>query len=1040
MLEEQNENETVKARKGPVQDPQELLKAVVESKPGGQMRAQQVEAVDAISESLTKKENLILEAPTGSGKALAVNTPILTGDGWKTMGEVTEADRIYGTDGNLINIIEAHEAYTPEELFILTLENDEQIVADGPHLWPVHYPVGTEQDLNEIVEQVKADLESATALPDTISASSLMYMLPYVPEEIQKHFKKNYEKDHQYASVSLLEEFYLFLRNTAGREILTTEELYERFLEAESKNANNENGGNRSVNVLSFTGTLQWGIEDLSSMKQAKIVRKLLKPKYDGRYDLQNISPTSKKDLLKALLIEAGETNPNGTGYYYLDIPSQTASEDLKQMISSLGYKTVTLSPSGRLLFQSEENLLEGTRNSDQWMKPYDTFYTNDFMKVESIVRIKNTEEVKVRCLTVDSPNHLFLVGKHFIPTHNTLSYLVPAVFHETKAVISTATKQLSEQIVNIDIPFVQEIVKEHSPAHQFSAALLKGRENYYCLAKEAEQKRFDDDAENSLFGVEEVSESAGSAKGKQIASESKKILDWSKKTKTGDRTEAPAVSDEVWRMFSSSSAECPGRGVCSFASQCFSEKAREKAKEADIVVTNHAVVANDLRAEEAVLLGDRDTYIFDELHELDHYLSDAWGVSLTAKTLKDTVRKFGTIKGVKDDTVEEYEKLGKKFNALADMFEPGLIETAPKIFDSYMSQLYKITNLIAERANQQATDKENNESKKKQGSQVFKQASEIANAALMLMNDNKEDIVRWVAETENKKTGETSRTFHATLLRVGPELQQSLAQRDANMVGTSATIRVAGSFEIPVHNLDLKNAGVPYKTKELSSPFNYKKQAMIYVPDPSKFPAPDWKTRDKHSEAVRNEALELITAMGGRALMLHTTTYEMNRMGEFLKAKLKNKYKVLVQGDAPNQQLIDEFKEDKTSVLVATMGMWHGLDVPGDALALVMMDKIPFTPMNDPLSKARQNWADNNGRSGFNDVYVAEANIMLAQGAGRLIRSVNDKGIIAIFDTRLRTKGYARNMTKSLPNAGYFMDKSTVTSSAERLGKTFTS
>lgn len=1036
MTQENPEIESKAERKGPVEDPQELLKAVVEAKAGGQMRTQQIEAVDFISESLSEKTNLVIEAPTGAGKALDVNTPILTDSGWKTMGSLTTEDRVYGTNGELINILDAHKEYLSETSYLITVENGEKIVADGPHLWPIYYNTGSPEELDQTVEQVRSDLEAAEALPTEMSASSLMYMLPYVPSNIQRHFKKKYIKDEVHNSTKLLEDFYLFLRNEAGLGILTTEQLYKRFSENfEAKKA--ESSSLESTNLISFTGTLQYGSETLNHLKLNKIVRKLIKSNYKANVDLLTFNPETKQNILKALLLEVGETNPNGTGYYYLDIPSPIASTQIKQMISSLGYKTVILTPSGRLLFQSQENLLRGTRDSSRWMKPYDSFYSNDYLQIESIEKLE--EERYVRCITVDSEDHLFLVGENFVPTHNTLSYLIPAVFHETKAVISTATKQLSEQIVNIDIPFVQDIVKEVSPAHQFTAALLKGRENYYCLSKENEQERFHNDSE-ALFQADEVSESSGSAKGKQIAAESRKILEWSKTTKTGDRSEAPAVSDEVWRMFSSNSAECPGRGVCSFASQCFSEKARERAKESDIIVTNHAVVANDLRAEEAVLLGDRDTYIFDEMHELDHYLTDAWGVTLTAKILKDNPRRFAAINDVKSETIEEYEKLGKKFNALSEMFEPGLIEDSPKVFDSYMSQLYKISNLIAEKANKQATNKDNNESKKKQGSQVFKQAKAIADSALMLMNDNKEEIVRWLSETEDKKTGEKTRTFHATLLRVGPELQQALSEREANMIATSATIRVAGSFEIPVHNLDLKNAGIPYVTKELSSPFNYRKQAMIYVPDHNEFPAPDWKTRDKHSEAVRNEALELIEAMGGRALMLHTTTFEMKRMGEFLKTKLKKKkIKVLVQGDAPNQQLIDEFKEDKTSVLVATMGMWHGLDVPGDALALVMMDKIPFTPFNDPLSKARQNWADNNGRSGFNDVYVAEANIMLAQGAGRLVRSVTDRGIIAIFDTRLRTKGYAKNMTKSLPDAGYFMNKEKVVESAKRLSKTFT-
>lgn len=619
-----------------------------------------------------------------------------------------------------------------------------------------------------------------------------------------------------------------------------------------------------------------------------------------------------------------------------------------------------------------------------------------------------------------------------------TLSYMIPLIKNGCKAVVSTATKSLSEQVILEDVPFLAKTIKEVAPAYEFKAALLKGRENYFCKAKEAEQSRFSEEADAlfSTFDMDNTKQdSPTSAKGKKIASESKKLLKWADTTRSGDRSEAPAVNDETWAMYSSTTAECPGRAVCSFASECFAERARAKAKEADIVVTNHAVVANDLRLEEPLLLGDREVYVFDELHELDRYLTNTWGSTMASKGLKDNLKAFSTVSGVSEETLKEYESLCKKFKSLTELFEVGLIEGSHQTLEQYMSKLYKVATKIQTAGQEQANEKDSSEAKKKLGSTVAKRAGGIADNALMLMNDS-DEIVRWVSETKDFKSKEEPvRTLHAAPLRVGPTLQNALAGRDAIMIGTSATIRVGGDFEIPVHNLDLKQADAEFETHALTSPFNYPKQAMTYIPAADSFPAPTWETRQEHAAAVREHAAAFIKAMGGRALMLHTTRFEVEQMGTHLKKELKGTgINVLVQYEAPNQQLVDDFKSDETSVLVATMGMWHGLDVQGPSLSLVMMDKIPFTPMKEPLSLARQNWANNNGRNGFNDVYVADANVMLAQGAGRLVRSVSDKGIIAIFDTRLLTKGYGKTMMKTLPDTKVFTNRDIVLKAAERL------
>jgi len=612
-----------------------------------------------------------------------------------------------------------------------------------------------------------------------------------------------------------------------------------------------------------------------------------------------------------------------------------------------------------------------------------------------------------------------------------TLSYLIPVVFHGTRAVVSTATKQLSEQIIKIDVPFLAKSISQVSPHTEFTGVLLKGRENYYCFAKGDESAKLSSEAD-SLFGIMDMENVKGpdksTLKGAAMAKEIQSIEKWVKTTKTGDRSEAPAVSDQTWRQFSSTTGECPGRTVCPFGSKCFSERARDEAKEADVVVTNHAVVAHDLIKEGDSVFGDRDVFIFDELHELDNYLTSAWGTKLSANIIKNALKLFGQLSELKTSDVDEIEKLGKKFNPVAKRIPEGLIQEEQPLLAELLNRLYVTSSRIAVTAQKVSSDKNENERKRKVGSIVAKAAGEIAQSSQLLLDDSV-NTVRWVTITEEEVT------LQAAPLRVGPQLQQALDERDAIMVGTSATITVSGSFDIPVHNLALDATTTPHKEVDLDSPFDYKNQAMLYIPAPDSFPAPVGADRQEHGEAVKKEVADLVSAMGGRTLALFTTTFAANDNAKYLRKKFP-KMNILLQGDAPPSQLIEEFKNDEDSVLVATMGMWHGLDVPGPALSLVIMDKIPFKPMKDPLSLARQAWAEKTGRNGFMDVYVSDANIMLAQGAGRLVRAKTDRGVIAILDTRLVTKPYGRSMLKSLPNAKIFQDGKIVRDALRRLSE----
>lgn len=634
-------------------------------------------------------------------------------------------------------------------------------------------------------------------------------------------------------------------------------------------------------------------------------------------------------------------------------------------------------------------------------------------------------QEIAVEAIEAAIDGHYNLLLQAGTGTGKTLSYLLPLLETGKKAVVSTATKQLSEQITKKDVPAVRRAFKTLRPGEKLNAALLKGRENYYCWLKEQQGSKLDDEASSAadLF-MEGEDDKSISATGKRMVKEIKDLRDWAAESSTGDRSDGPVVSDQVWRQHSATSTECVGRNNCPFGDTCFAERARDKARKAQIVVTNHAVVGHDLMAEDEGILGEREVYVFDELHELDNYLSNAWGTRLTAKMVRDSHKAFSAYKELGEEHIAQVEAVGKRWDKTLLQIDEGLITEMPESMSNLIRNLYRATSILSQNATKQAKD--SGENVKRVLSVLKKRADELSEAAEILLDESIE-TVRW------KSLGESADSLNAAPLRVGPRLQLALASRNAIMVGTSATVTVAGKFDIPVHNLDLDGAG-EYKTLDVGTPFNYPKQAMLYIPDPDEFPAPVGADRQAHNAAVLSEATDLVRAAGGRTLVLSTTSAGAGYLARHLRKKLP-KMNILLQGDKPNPALVEEFQKDQKSVLVATMGLWHGLDAPGPALSQVIMDKVPFKPMNDPLSVARQNYADAQGRSGFMDVYVADANVMLAQGAGRLIRSKSDIGVISILDTRLLTKRYGKDMLRSLPPL-HNRSRTTIIEGLQRLAK----
>lgn len=1021
----------------------DLLKQIVTLKPGGEVREQQHTAVSEIEKALQEEKNLLLEAPTGSGKALRLDTPILTTKGWSTMGELVEGDVIYGTNGKT-TVTKAHDAFLSKELYSMKFSNGEEIFADSDHLWNVE-PFGKTLNLQseitapstERMDALKGKTLQITSDGEVTPLSEIEPVTLYPREIVLAAFSRSetVQENETTATASAFEFLENLYQELLGRESTWRTGDIAKAYEDEPVN-----------NLMAFTiqrnQPIQFDNEGMKLPVPSRLYGEWLAGA-DSVFNAEQIEALQELGIITSNIIpEAYFSAPishrnqlligifGGEEAGEFHTTSTALAEDIQFLIATLGRTS-----DHKRYFSENGDLVElivlypASENS------------------ETIIAIDRAESAMVRCITVDADDHLFLAGKQLIPTHNTLSYLIPLVENDTLAVVSTATKQLSEQIMH-DIAFLNTSLKALKSPKRADATLLKGRDNYLCLAKFDDILRLEDKA-NTLFSVGEA-KSALSDKANKLVSETKAVSDWANETETGDRTEAPAASDETWRQYSSSNAECPGRSACPFGQECFAELARDKAKEAKIVITNHAIVALDLDSE-GQLLGDRDVFVFDELHELDTYMSSAWGAELTYRKIDTVYKTLKSIPSLDEKLVDELKALMDEYDKALRSIEKGLIDNE----DSSI----KLENFIIKLANVMTKITANVSRKEKESGtdalkRIYTKGKKISMELLTIaetLSKTDMETVRWTVDSADRKKAEAKKpaakrgkaasaivessastmSLNAAPLRIGPKLQNKLTGREAIMVGLSATVTVMGRTDIPIHNLGLDEK--PHNVVVLDTPFDYKKQAMLYIPNPSSFPLPVGATRQDHATAMKADSVKLIEAAGGRALILSTTADGVENYAEFYRKKLP-KLEFLAQGDAPNSQLVASFKEREQSCLLGTMGFWHGLDAPGKTLSLNIIDKIPFPTPDDPLLMARKNYADKLGRNGFMEIYVTIADWMLRQGFGRAIRSKSDRAVIAIYDTRLIHKNYGKAILQNFHGVGLYHDHDKVASALKRL------
>ena len=604
--------------------------------------------------------------------------------------------------------------------------------------------------------------------------------------------------------------------------------------------------------------------------------------------------------------------------------------------------------------------------------------------------------------------------------TGKSLAYLVPAARMARKegpVVIATATLALQRQLIERELPRLAEADGD------VSWAVLKGRQNYLCRQRMGEAE-----GQESLILQEQIDSRARGSLEEQAAM----VHEWAAHTETGDRDDLDAeIDSRVWRAVSVSSAECVGESRCAFGDECFSAQARARAMEADIVVTNHALLAIDA-IEGVPVLPDRSALVVDEAHELvDRITSAVTGelsVSALERLVGDAARVSddqGSLADAVDDVaiaLDELAEADSNSSGRITAWTPALSLALARIRDStraLASALSADLSATPATAHQGSTDAAALQRVRAGAEDVFA----VSGRLLALANS---DVVWW---SQDSGRGPVLRIAP---LSVGDALAESLYPEQP-VVLTSATLKAGGSFAPTLTALGL----APDTTcLDVGSGFDYAQQGILYVA--GHVPPPN---REGASMEALDELADLIEVAGGRTLALFSSWNGVDRAADYLRVRLGSRLDsgdlgpLLVQRRGESvAPVVQRFTSEPQSVLVGTVALWQGIDVPGNSLVLVTIDRIPFPRPDDPVMSARQAAVDAEGRSGFREVALTRAALLLAQGAGRLIRSESDRGVVAVLDPRMATAGYGGALRASLPPLWFTTDGSVVRQALVRL------
>jgi ATP-dependent DNA helicase DinG len=579
--------------------------------------------------------------------------------------------------------------------------------------------------------------------------------------------------------------------------------------------------------------------------------------------------------------------------------------------------------------------------------------------------------------------NRQHLIVEAGTGTGKTLAYLVPIIRSGQRVVISTGTKNLQEQVFFKDIPFLKKLFPD------IRATLMKGRQNYLCR-----QKLYDIEKQPVLSGMEELDLYV-------------QIREWEKRTQTGDRAELEHLPDtsELWPRIDARSESCTGQ-KCPEFERCFVTWMHQRAAESDIIIVNHHLFFADLalrQMEYASLLPDYAAIIFDEAHEIEDVATQYFGLQVSNYRIEELARDTEAtlrVKGLKStETFAALAELRRRSELFFELFPAKEGRTAFDQRQDFLEVHRGVYSALLNALVRLATELLRLKERPEEVNNLARRADDLRKAFEVVLESQERNFVYWWERRGRGVFLEVSPIDVSALLR------ERLLDKVDTVVFTSATLAVGGNFDFLKRRLGVAKG----KERILDSHFDFAHQALLYtpahLPDPRE---PDF------ARLASEEILQILKATRGRAFVLFTSHQQMREVYERLRRRLR--YPMLLQGSAPRTALLDRFRKTPHAVLFATSSFWQGVDVQGQQLSAVIIDRLPFTVPTDPVVAARIRMINEDGGNAFTDYQTPEAVISLKQGFGRLIRSELDRGVLAILDHRIVRKPYGRVFFESLP------------------------